>query len=81
VLYLKIAAFPAIDRAVSARPLWREIEGRRASVCVGDIGRAWRYGLNYYSVAPLPDCETAPKPLAIMQPESGRPAPPALYAR
>lgn len=81
VLYLKIAAFPAIDRAVSPRPLWREIESRRASVCVADIGRAWRYGLNYYSVVPLPDCETVSQPLAIMQPDSGTPAPPSIYAR
>jgi hypothetical protein len=29
--------------------------------------RAWRYGLNYYSVEPLPDCETAPRALRIRQ--------------
>ena len=66
ILYLKIAALPAIDRASSARPLWQEIAGRRGQVCVAEIHRNWRYGLNYYSVTPLPDCATRPLPLHII---------------
>ncbi len=65
VIYLKAAALPAIDTAVSARPVWQKIEGRGSQVCVGDIHRAWRYGLNYYSVVPLPDCEAAPRPFEL----------------
>jgi hypothetical protein len=80
VLYLKITALPAIDAAVSARSLWREVENRKDQVCVGDIHRAWRYGLNYYSVEPLPGCEAQPKPLHVVQDGAGpgRPAPPTL---
>jgi 4-amino-4-deoxy-L-arabinose transferase-like glycosyltransferase len=83
VLYLKIAGFPAIESAVSARPLWHRIAPRVQNVCVERMGRSWRYGLNYYSGTPLPDCAAAPRPLAITQPEGGRPAPPSLapYAR
>jgi 4-amino-4-deoxy-L-arabinose transferase-like glycosyltransferase len=77
VLYLKITALPAIDTAVSARSLWSEVKNRRDQVCVGDIHRAWRYGLNYYSIDPLPACEAQPKPLQIVQDGAGpaRPAP------
>ncbi|MFB3827287.1 MAG: ArnT family glycosyltransferase [Bryobacteraceae bacterium] len=73
-IYLKATALPAIDAAVSARPLWRKIEGRGAQVCVGEIHRAWRYGLNYYSIVPLPDCEAVPRPFEL------RGAPPELTA-
>jgi 4-amino-4-deoxy-L-arabinose transferase-like glycosyltransferase len=80
VLFLKITALPAIDSAVSARSLWKEVENRRDQVCVEDIHRAWRYGLNYYSVEPLPACDAQPKPLHIVQDGAGRgrPAPPTV---
>jgi 4-amino-4-deoxy-L-arabinose transferase-like glycosyltransferase len=66
-LYLKVAALPEIDRAASARSLWREIEPKRAEVCVESINRNFRYGLNYYSGDPLPDCSRQPEPLALRQ--------------
>ena len=72
VLWLKIAVFPAIDTAVSARPIWREIEPHRDDVCVAAMHRSWRYGLNFYSVTPLPDCSRDPKPWAVEQ-SPGRP--------
>ncbi|MCL5745092.1 MAG: glycosyltransferase family 39 protein [Acidobacteria bacterium] len=72
VVFLKVEALPAIDRAVSARPLWREIAPRRDQVCVTEMHRNWLYGLNYYSVTPLPDCSWQPKPLRIGQ-APGRP--------
>lgn len=56
VLYLCVTALPEVDRQVTARPLWRQVAADTASVCVDDIHRNWRYGLNYYSVTPLPDC-------------------------
>jgi hypothetical protein len=67
VIYLKSAALPELNRAASARVLWSEIGGRAGEVCVDGIQRDWRYGLNYYSVAPLPDCGQEPKPLAVRQ--------------
>ena len=53
--YLKTVATPELDRSVSARGLWREIGGRAGDVCIGNVKRDWEYGLNYYSVTPLPD--------------------------
>jgi len=67
VVALKLIDLPAIDAAVSARPLWREIEGRRNAVCVESLHRSWRYGLNYYSVTPLPDCSQSPRPFRVWQ--------------
>ena len=55
LIYLVHATVPAIDRQSSARPLWREVQAV-PNVCVDQLNRNWRYGLNYYSVSPLPDC-------------------------
>jgi 4-amino-4-deoxy-L-arabinose transferase-like glycosyltransferase len=75
VIYLKLAAFPVIDAEASARLLWSGIAPRRERVCVQQINRNWRYGLNYYSVQPLPDCDAAPRPLRVTQADG---APPRL---
>jgi 4-amino-4-deoxy-L-arabinose transferase-like glycosyltransferase len=66
-VYLKTVALPELDRLTSARGLWRRIEARANHTCVAEIQRTWRYGLNYYSVTPLPDCATDPRPLEIRQ--------------
>jgi 4-amino-4-deoxy-L-arabinose transferase-like glycosyltransferase len=67
VFYLSITALPDVDRQASARPLWREVAADTTGVCVDNIHRNWRYGLNYYSVAPLPECGTSDWPLRIEQ--------------
>ncbi len=67
VVTLKLLDLPAIDQAYSARPLWREIADRRGQVCIESMHRSWRYGLNYYSVTPLPDCSQSPRPIEVMQ--------------
>jgi 4-amino-4-deoxy-L-arabinose transferase len=72
VVALKRIDLPAIDRAYSARPLWREIAAQRDRVCVEAMRRSWRYGLNYYSGTPLPDCSQSPQPLRAVQ-APGRP--------
>jgi hypothetical protein len=66
-VYLKRAAAPELDRTVSARALWREVSGRADEVCVHQIERNWRYGLNYYSGTPLPECSGAARPLWVRQ--------------
>ena len=71
-VYMNAAALPAIDRAASARPLWREVRQRKAPICVGAVNRNWRYGLNYYSITPLPDCAGIAAATAI---EPGQPRP------
>ncbi len=55
LVYLVHATVPAIDQQASARQLWREVKAV-PNVCVDQLNRNWRYGLNYYSVSPLPDC-------------------------
>lgn len=81
--YLKQSAMPEVNREASARSLWNEIGSRAGEVCVDAIHRNWRYGLNYYSVTPLPDCEQQPRPLAVRQTDGQPPhvAPAALVDR
>ncbi len=67
IIYLKYAALPAVDRQASARLLWRALEPKRDSICIAGVHRAYRYGLNYYSVVPLPDCASAPRPWILTQ--------------
>jgi 4-amino-4-deoxy-L-arabinose transferase-like glycosyltransferase len=60
VLYLKFNTAAKIEASVSARPLWSAIRHDPDAYCAGDLHRALRYALNYYTVEPLPDCESAP---------------------
>jgi 4-amino-4-deoxy-L-arabinose transferase-like glycosyltransferase len=77
-VYVKCVAAPELDRTVSARTLWRWISGRADEVCVDRIERNWRYGLNYYSGTPLPECSDQPRPVWVRQ-SPGQP--PHLAAR
>ncbi len=70
---IKATVAPQVDAEATPRPLWRSIEPRSSEVCVGQVHRAWRYGLNYYSVTPLPDCQTSPRPLEIRQERGSTP--------
>ncbi len=72
-LWLETCTFPLLDRTVSARAIWREAAPHRDDLCVGEVNRGWRYGLNYYSGTPLPGCEAAPRRLRIEQPKGGAP--------
>jgi 4-amino-4-deoxy-L-arabinose transferase-like glycosyltransferase len=78
VVYLKIHVLPQVDHAASARDLWSEVKPVANSVCVTPIHRNWRYGLNYYSKIPLPDCSLKPAKLQIVQESGNRPQ---LFAR
>ncbi|MBX5494654.1 MAG: glycosyltransferase family 39 protein [Bryobacteraceae bacterium] len=73
VVYLKVRAYPAMEELVSARSLWREVSGRASETCVDSVHRNWRYGLNYYSVQPLPDCKDSSRPVRIRQAGAGPP--------
>jgi 4-amino-4-deoxy-L-arabinose transferase-like glycosyltransferase len=65
VVFVKIKIFPALDRTVSARQIWREAAPIRSRTCVEDVSRNLRYGLNYYSVVPLEDCAAQPREYRI----------------
>ncbi len=73
-LQIKLVALPAVDRTVSARPLWRQVEPHRDQACVESLNRGLRYGLNYYSTTPLPDCSPVPRPYRITQTPGHPPA-------
>jgi 4-amino-4-deoxy-L-arabinose transferase-like glycosyltransferase len=73
IVYLKMTTFPSLDETVSARQAWREIAPEVGNACVASANRGWRYGLNYYSVLPLPDCVGTGRTVRIRQ-EPGRPA-------
>ena len=73
VMLLKLTVLPVLDERVSARRLWKQVESSATQVCVGEIHRSWRYGLNYYSITPLPSCVDADHPLHIEQ-SPGEPA-------
>jgi 4-amino-4-deoxy-L-arabinose transferase len=65
--YIKVEDTAELDRIASARSLWNAIRGRTSDVCVEDIRRDWRYGLNYYAETPLPECSTTPRGIRITQ--------------
>jgi 4-amino-4-deoxy-L-arabinose transferase len=64
---IELQAFPEMDRLASARPLWNAVAPMRDRVCVARLHRSLRYGLNYYSVTPLPDCRQEPREIEITQ--------------
>ena len=65
--YLKVSDRDEINRIATARYLWQEIAPHRDEVCVDNIHRDWRYGLNFYSVTPLPECSQSPRTMALIQ--------------
>jgi len=73
ILWLKAAVLPEIDRLATARPLWKQAAPRVSDVCVGDVPRSLRYGLNYYSDARLPDCGDDPRRWRIERTSGGAP--------
>jgi 4-amino-4-deoxy-L-arabinose transferase-like glycosyltransferase len=68
MVYLKLE----MGRTAFARSLWTRISTHAGGVCVASLDRSWRYGLNYYSTVPLPDCSQSPKPLQVIE-RPGRP--------
>lgn len=71
--FIQLSAAPVLDQIVSARGLWRKAARHRNELCISRLHRSWRYGLAYYAGAPLPDCETAPRPFRIDQPPGALP--------
>ena len=65
--FIKRSAAPVLDQLVSARGLWRRVQPQAADTCIDSLHRNWRYGLNYYSHVPLPDCGADPRPIAVTQ--------------
>ena len=76
IVYLKLE----MGQKTFARELWRQVAPHASETCVQRLGRDWRYGLNYYSVTPLPDCTLEQRRFEIRQvgnnPPSIAPSPP-----
>lgn len=73
-IYLKQAADPVLDRELSARGLWRELQSFPGRVCAGWVSRDWIYGLSFYRGALYPPCDTGgPYDYAIEQHGHRRP--------
>jgi 4-amino-4-deoxy-L-arabinose transferase-like glycosyltransferase len=72
VTFLKVRSLPMVNRLASARPVANRIAPVAGNVCVEGIHRAWRYGLNYYTVRPLPSCDQQRMPFQVRQ-SPGRP--------
>jgi len=71
--YLKIVAFPILDRYVSARGLWHEIEHTPGTVCNFWLDRNWAYGLAFYRGEPYPACSSGKFDFALKSHGHGLP--------
>jgi 4-amino-4-deoxy-L-arabinose transferase-like glycosyltransferase len=74
VVYLKARTIEDLDHMASSRALWLELRPLADSTCIGAIGDAWRFGLNYYSGTPLPDCSVEARPRRLIQIPGQRPS-------
>ncbi|MBL0156613.1 MAG: glycosyltransferase family 39 protein [Bryobacterales bacterium] len=73
LLFIKLSAAPVLDELVSSRGLWRKVVAVGEPVCVESLHRSMRYGLNYYTVKPLPDCSADGARVRIEQRPGGIP--------
>ena len=73
LLFIKLSAAPVLDELVSSRGLWRRVLAVGEPVCVESLHRNLRYGLNYYTVRPLPDCGLGGERVRIVQKPGGLP--------
>jgi hypothetical protein len=76
--YLKQETLPLLDRQVSIRELYRELEPRIGDVCDGGLHRRAQYQFALYLRRPLPLCETGQFRLKLSQHGNERPTETAL---
>jgi hypothetical protein len=72
-IYLKDTVDPVLDRDVSARGLWRDIQALPGSVCDAGLSREWQYGLAFYRGSPVSLCQTGKFDFALRPVPQGRP--------
>jgi len=73
-LWVKLSAWPVLDEVVSAKGLYRKVHARQADACIESLHRSIRYGLDYYTRTPLPDCASDARPVRITQKPGGLPS-------
>jgi len=64
-IYLKAFAFPVLDRHVSARWYWSQIEDIHGTFCDGGMNRDWIFGISFYRGEALKPCGTGKFDFAI----------------
>jgi 4-amino-4-deoxy-L-arabinose transferase-like glycosyltransferase len=74
MVYVKLSAFPVLDRVVSARWLAVQIAAAKEPACVEQVHRSVEYGLRYYVRPALPECTSKPCPLRVSQERGSLPA-------
>lgn len=73
VTLLGMQVFPVLDERASARGMWLQIARQRERVCIEQLHRSWRYGLNYYLGRPVPECIYEPRPVRLFQRDTEQP--------
>lgn len=71
--WVKFGAWPVLNEVVSAKGLYQRVKSRQNEACVESLHRSLRYGLEYYTRVPLPDCQMNPLPVRITQEPGGMP--------
>lgn len=71
--YLKVKSDPVLDKAVSARGLWREIQPISGGICQDWVGRDWLYGLQFYRGSEIPPCSNDRQFRYILRPNGHKP--------
>jgi 4-amino-4-deoxy-L-arabinose transferase-like glycosyltransferase len=71
--YLKIAAFPVLDRTASARSTWQHLKDVKGSICDDWLARKWAYGLALYRGEPYPPCSSGAYDFALRAYEKNAP--------
>ncbi len=71
--YLKVKSDPLLDKTVSARGLWREIQPISGSICQDWVGRDWLYGLQFYRGSEIPACGSGKGFAYILRPNGHKP--------
>lgn len=67
VLAVQSRTYPLLNETVSARGRWETVQHSRSEICLESPRRAFRYGMNYYAGAWLPDCRQHPKSIRLSQ--------------
>ncbi|MGI8961944.1 MAG: hypothetical protein ACR2IV_19735, partial [Bryobacteraceae bacterium] len=73
-IYLKGVAYPVLDRRVSARSLWRDMEALPGTVCDAGVNREWQYGLGFYRGSLVPLCSTGKSDFVLRPQAHGPPS-------
>lgn len=73
VIFIQHSAYPVLDELVTSRRLAQRVRPHLGRICMENVHRATRYGLNFYLRAPLPLCGDAPVAVKLSESPAGLP--------